>query len=238
MMASKRPLFGRRRHADPEEQAPFGVREPANQSNPREPGAQRGDLYDGDFSPPGGSDYEVDLLGDDGGRQTGGWRFGVAIAMALFLFAGGLWYAYEWGIEQLGTTRLPLIVADATPIKSRPENPGGIEVLNQDVAVLNDAAPGPGQPQAERLLPPPETPQVAQTEPPPTMSAAELEKLLGPPQETAAGPLVEMPEVAVAQPPIDSPAAPPIELPAAPPIAPQIAAASSPEAVPAPARAK
>ena len=114
MMASKRPLFGRRRHADPEERVPFGVREPANQSNPREPGAQRGVAYDDDFSPPGGSDYEVDLLGDDGGRQSGGWRFGVAIVAALFVFAGGLWYAYEWGIEQLGTTRLPTILADAT----------------------------------------------------------------------------------------------------------------------------
>ena len=173
MMAFKRSLFGGRMlddklldgglHADPEDRAALGGHEPANQSEPREAGAQRGAAYPGD---PG---IEVDLL--DGGRRSGGWRSGgwrsgIAIAAVLSVFVGGLWYAYDWAMEQMGTTRLPLIVADTTPIKSRPESPGGIEVPNQDVAVLNDVAPDPDQPQAERLLPPPETPQTAQTQAP------------------------------------------------------------------------
>jgi cell division septation protein DedD len=88
--------------------------------------------------------------------------------------------------------------------------------------VLNDAAPGPGKPQAERLLPPPETPQMAQTETLPAAPVAEVENLLGPPLETAAGPPGKMPAAEVAQPP------------AAEPAAPQTAAVSLPEAAPEP----
>ena len=153
----------------------------------------------------------------------------IAIVAALAVFAGVLWYGYNWGIEQLATTRLPVIVADTTPLKSRPESPGGIEVLNQDVAVLNDSAPGPGTPQAERLLPPPEAPQIAQTEAPQGLSLAEMENLLGPPLETAAGPIENLVTTEQTQ----TPAAPEIAEPeiAVPEIAaPQVAAASLPEA--------
>ena len=213
-MAYKRPLFGGGLRtgglrAGPEDRGPPGGREPANQSDPREAGAQRGATY------PAEPIFEVDLLDDDGGRRPGGWRSGIAIGAALTVFAGVLWYAYGWGIEQLARTRLPMIVADTTPIKSRPENPGGIEVLHQDVAVLNDAAPDPGKPQAERLLPPPEAPL-------PSTSVTEVENLLGPPLETAAGPPSKIPAAEEALPP------------AIPPAAPQIAAVRLPEAEPEP----
>ncbi len=221
MMVSKRHLFRGRSnagglHADPEDRAPLGVHEPANQSDPWEAGAQRGTPH------PGDPNIEIDLLDDGGGRRPGGWRSGIAIVTALSVFVGVLWYAYDWGVEQLGSTRLPLIVADTTPIKSRPEDAGGIEVLNQNVAVLNDAAPGPGEPQAERLLPPPEAPQMAPTElpqvaelpleTPQVASVAEVENLLGPPIDTAAGP----PRKARA-----------VEVPL-PPAAPQVVAAPEP----------
>ena len=229
MMASKGNYFLGRLRAGPVDRDPLGDREPANQSDPREAGAQRGAVYPGHASPTGDPIDEVDLLGGDAGRQSGGWRSGVAIVAALSVFAGVLWYGYNWGIEQLATTRLPVIVADTTPLKSRPESPGGIEVLNQDVAVLNDAAPGPGEPQAERLLPPPEAPQMAQMEAPQGLSVAEVENLLGPPLQTAAGPI----EGLVTTEQTQAPAAPQI---AAPQIAaPQIAAASLPEAAAEPA---
>ena len=208
-MAYKRPLFGGGLRAGPEDPGPPGGREPANQSDPREAGAQRGASY------PGEPIFEVDVLDDDGGRRPGGWRSGIAIGAALAVFAGVLWYAYGWGIEQLARTRLPVIVADTTPIKSRPEDPGGIEVLHQDVAVLNDAAPDPGKPQAERLLPPPEAPRVAPAEAPPaaalpSTSVTEVESLLGPPLETAAGPAGKIPAAEEVQPPALPPAAPQI----------------------------
>jgi cell division septation protein DedD len=192
MMVSKGLYFSGRQRTRLADQDPVVGREPANQSDPREVGAQRGAVYPGHASSTGDSNIEVDLLSGDAGRQSGGWRSGIAIVAALSVFAGVLWYGYHWGIEQLATTRLPVIVADTTPLKSRPESPGGIEVLNQDVAVLNDSAPGPGKPQAERLLPPPETPQVAQAEAPQSLSVAEVENLLGPPLETAAGPIEDL----------------------------------------------
>jgi len=214
-MAYKRPLFGGGLragglHAGPEDRDPPGGREPANQSDPREAGAQRGARY------PAEPIFEVDVLDDDdGGRRPGGWRSGIAIGTALAVFAGVLWYAYGWGIEQLARTRLPMIVADTTPIKSRPEDPGGIEVLHQDVAVLNDAAPDPGKPQAERLLPPPEAPRVVPAEAPPEAplpptSVTEVESLLGPPLETAAGPAGKIPAAEEVPPPAIPPAAPQI----------------------------
>ncbi len=217
MMAFKQPLFGGRLHADPEDQAVPGGREPANQSDPREAGAQRGTTH------PGDPNLGIDLLDDDGGRQRGGWRSSTAIVAALAVLVGVLWYAYDWGMAQLQTVRLPVIVADTAPIKSRPESPGGIEVPNQDVAVLNDVVPDPEKPQAERLLPPPEAPQPPQAEAPQVAPVAKVEELLGPPLQTAAGP-----------PPAVSPAVPPAVSPAVPPAAPQAAATSQPEAAPEP----
>jgi cell division septation protein DedD len=234
MMVSKGQFFIERLRAGPVDRDSLGGREPANQSDPREAGAQRGAAYPGHDSLTGDPNIEVDLLGGDGGRQAGGWRSSIAIVAALAVFAGVLWYGYNWGIEQLATTRIPVIVADTAPLKSRPESPGGIEVLNQDVAVLNDAAPGSGEPQAERLLPPPEAPQIAQTEAPQGLSVAEVENLLGPSLETAAGPIEGLATTEQTQ----ASAAPQIAAPeiAVPEIAvPQFAAASPPEAAVEPA---
>jgi hypothetical protein len=229
MMAIRQPLFGGGLRADPETRAPLGDHEPANETQSEEAGAQRGAIH------PGDPNLEVDLLDDDVGRRPGGWRSGVAIVAALAIFVGILWYAYDWGMGQLATTRLPVIVADSTPIKSRPETPGGLEVLNQDVAVLNDPAPSPELPQAERLLPPPEMPQPPQAEAPQAESLAKVEELLGPPLETAAGP-PDAPQVAAAGQPEAAPEpvlpepkaevqlAP--ELPAVPPVAPVAATAA------------
>ena len=219
MMVSKQPLFSGRQHADPEDRAAPGGREPANQSEPREAGAQRGTTH------PGDPNLEIDLLDDDGGPR-GGWRSSVAIVAVVAVLAGTLWYAYDWATGQLATTRLPVIVADTSPIKSHPESPGGIEVLNQDVAVLNDVVPDPAKPQAERLLPPPEAPQppqaaapqvetpqveapqveapqveAPQVEAPQATSVAEVERLLGPPLDTAAGPPRKTPAAEEAPPP-------------------------------------
>lgn len=241
MMATRQPLFGGGLRADPETRAPLGGREPADETHSEEAGAQRGALY------PGDPNSEVDLLDDDRGRRSGGWRSGVAIVAALAVFVGILWYAYDWGMGQLATTRLPVIVADTTPIKSRPESPGGLEVLNQDVAVLNDPAPSPEMPQAERLLPPPETPQLPQAVAPQGESLAKVEELLGPPLETAAGP-PDAPQVAAAGQPEAAPEpvlpepkaqaqlAP--ELPAAPPAAPAVVPPAAPPVAPAAATAE
>ncbi len=122
-------------------------------------------------------------LGDDGSEPPR--RRALPMAMALITlvgFAGVIWYAYDWGLGQVETGRLPVILAESQPIKSRPESPGGLDVPHQDKLVLNEVVPDPEKPQVERLLPPPETPR-----PPIAPSAVEVE-IAVPPIETAAGP--------------------------------------------------
>jgi hypothetical protein len=156
----------------------------------------------------------------------------VVALVALAGFAGMVWYAYDWGLDQVETARLPVILAEPEPIKSRPESPGGLEVPHQDKLVLNEVVPDPEKPQVERLLPPPETPR-----PPKAPSAAEVEIAVAP-IETTAEPLDEPTRSAV-PPPSPLVLAPPVperaegEAPTA--AAPQIpAAAPSPPSEPAP----
>ncbi len=223
MMAFKERLLGGRLRADAAGRTAPGDREPANQSKPREAGGQRGAVH------PGDPNIEVNLLDNEDGRRPGGWRSGTAIVAALAVFLGVLWYAYDWGMGQLETVRLPVIAADTAPIKSRPESPGGLVVPNRNVTVLNDVTPDPEMPQVERLLPPPELPLLAQAEAPLVEPVLMVEELLGPPLQTAAGLSEKMPANEEAQSPAEFPVAAPVAAPVAPPAAPQLAAAAEPD---------
>ncbi len=97
--------------------------------------------------------------------------------LALAGFGAIAWYAYQGGMGIIDDETIPLIQADATPIKSRPLTPGGLEVPYRDKLVLNDLKPDPAKPVVERLLPPPEVPK------PPIASK----------QQTAAAPKLEAP---------------------------------------------
>ena len=84
----------------------------------------------------------------------------------------------------------PLIRADASPVKVRPLNPGGMDVPNQDKLVYDRMGDGERPPAVERLMPPPETPL-----PPPgaAATAPKPEPVLGAgatpvPAETPAAP--------------------------------------------------
>jgi hypothetical protein len=81
---------------------------------------------------------------------------GLAVVLALgvmALSAGGLWVGYRLSAgRQAGD--VPLIRADADPVKVKPEDPGGMEIPNRDRFVFN---PKGGMP-VEQLLPPPEVP--------------------------------------------------------------------------------
>lgn len=59
--------------------------------------------------------------------------------------------------QQAGS--VPGIKADDRPIKTRPTNPGGLDVPNKDKLVYERIGQGEAEPQRERLLPPPEQPQ-------------------------------------------------------------------------------
>ncbi len=78
---------------------------------------------------------------------------------ALAAFAGVVWYAYDRGLQAGSEATAPLIQADRSPIKVRPEQPGGLDVPNQDKLVYGALRPGQGEgATVERLLPPPEAP--------------------------------------------------------------------------------
>lgn len=95
--------------------------------------------------------------------------------IALLSFGSIAWYVYEIEFADSMNQAIPLIQADAGPIKTRPAAPGGIEVPHQDQLVLNQLAPDPDKPQVERLLPPPEVPKPpVAAAPPPVVGAPEL----------------------------------------------------------------
>ena len=134
---------------DPKEPGIYGLRETASG-----PGFGIGAERRSDGAGP-----ETDLHGD-GGKPPRRRALPMVVALvALAGFAGMVWYAYDWGLDQVETARLPVILAEPEPIKSRPESPGGLEVPHQDKLVLNEVVPDPEKPQVERLLPPPETPR-------------------------------------------------------------------------------
>lgn len=80
---------------------------------------------------------------------------GIALII-LAAFGGVVWFAFsDPGTAPEGIQTVELIQADPEPVKTKPENPGGLKVEHQDKLILN---PDPEKPQVERLLPPPETP--------------------------------------------------------------------------------
>ena len=95
MMALKQPLFIGKRRSGPDDQIPYDDRDPADRVPGEEAGGQRRAAYYDD------PNAEIDLL-DDGARPArGGVRSGIALVAALAVFAGILWYAYDWGMGQL-----------------------------------------------------------------------------------------------------------------------------------------
>jgi cell division protein FtsN len=59
----------------------------------------------------------------------------------------------------------PVVKADDRPIKTRPADPGGMDVPNQDKLVYERMNGNDAEPQTESLLPPPEQPQAPQAQP-------------------------------------------------------------------------
>jgi cell division septation protein DedD len=146
---------------------------------------------------------------------------GTALALGVMaIFAGGLWFAYHEGTKHPGVTsaapadNIPLIRADNTPVKVKPDKAGGMEIPDQDNPLYGAKSSAP----IEKLLPPPEALQ-----PRPVAPVAQ-------PQPQPAGPAVAPAAPAAASPK----PAPPLLTPA------QIAALAKPpvaSATPAPGEA-
>jgi hypothetical protein len=120
------------------------------------------------------------------------------VVVALGGFAGLVGYYY---MAEGPNGAAPLIKADLQPFKIKPDNPGGMDVPDQDKAIYDrmgrvDQSSVP-PPNTERLLPPPETPV-------PRPAAA----VTPPANAVTAAPAPQLPDTKIAPPPAAAPAAP------------------------------
>jgi cell division septation protein DedD len=97
----------------------------------------------------------------------------VLALLVMGLFSGGLWFAYVQGKrhagDDAGSGGVPLIRADERPTKVKPEQPGGMEVPDQDKLIYN-----PTRKVVERLLAPAEKPMPRPAPSPSQTDAARL----------------------------------------------------------------
>lgn len=118
----------------------------------------------------------------------------VTALAAVVCFGAIVWYAYTWGTGQVASDDLPVVRAEPMPEKVKPEQPGGMEVPHQGIAVLN---PDGEAPQAvERLLPRPEVPAPPEPLPVPPAEIAEPAPDQGTPDQQMVEPLPEVPAIA------------------------------------------
>lgn len=89
----------------------------------------------------------------------------IAVAAAAVAFGGVIWFAYQSGKTGNGGIP-PLVKADTSPIKVKPENPGGAEIPFQDSTVYDRLDANGQKPVVEKLLPENEAP-VARPQPAP-----------------------------------------------------------------------
>lgn len=99
------------------------------------------------------------------------------ISGRMLLVAGGLLGGVVvlglvgWGVSRLGPRAVPVVEADPSPLKVRPDAPGGLEVPNQDERIFDR----PTERRAEPLVPAarlvPQRPEQPMTDRPPPAAA-------------------------------------------------------------------
>lgn len=88
----------------------------------------------------------------------------LAMTLAVCILGGFgvvVYYAYHEGVRAGSESVAPLIKAEQQPYKVKPDEPGGMEVPDQDKLIYDEVSPksgGEGAQKAEHLLPPPENP--------------------------------------------------------------------------------
>jgi cell division septation protein DedD len=80
------------------------------------------------------------------------------VVIVFAAFGAALWYAYTEGVRRGSEGVAPLIAADQTPLKVRPDSPGGMDVPYQDRLVYGKISPSPAPKEEVRLQPGPEQP--------------------------------------------------------------------------------
>jgi len=82
----------------------------------------------------------------------------ILVMVILVVTSTLLWFMFQWASKE-NTSVPPVISADTTPFKIRPNNPGGMMIPHQDKLVYGRLSQDASQP-IERLLPLPEQPMV------------------------------------------------------------------------------
>ena len=185
--------------------------------------------------PSGGGGVGSSSIAYESGRRRSSRRRTIIFTIVLLTvggFAAIVWNAYNQGQRSDGDGVVPLIQAENSPSKVRPELPGGMDVPNQDKLIYDRLTPGQTPPNTiERLLPPPESP-VARPQAPasvPALTESMLPEVAPAPRApvTASNDLTP-PTIASRQPTVQAPAAP--AAPKAAPSAPAATVAAIPPA--------
>lgn len=157
---------------------------------------------------------------------------GALLYLALSLFTGGD------GPAPTDAASVPLVRADAEPSKVPPDEPGGLEVPDQDKLIFNRIGEGTGEPTLpEQLLPPPDEPMARPAPPPPPPPPDIAAAIPSAPTEAApAAPATPTPAPTAPAPAAPAPVAQAPVTPAKPAAPP--AAAPAPAVTPAPAPEK
>ena len=146
----------------------------------------------------------------------------VGVVLGVAIAAGAGWYLLRGSGINSAMDEHGIVKADATPYKVRPNEPGGMQVENQDKLVYDRVAKGSAPARVENLLPPAEEPKA-----PPRKPKVE------PPVEAAPAPKVEAPVAEAPKPapePVKEPvkeAAKEVPKPAAPQVDPLAAAVAA-----------
>jgi len=98
------------------------------------------------------------------GRATGGSPLGliVGVVFGAALAGGAAWFVLkDQAVNVAGITEngMRVVKADPSPYKIKPDNPGGLQVENQDKTVYDRVAKADAPNRVENLLPPPEQPK-------------------------------------------------------------------------------
>ena len=138
----------------------------------------------------------------------------------------------EGGQQVAVDATVPVIKADSKPIKTKPEDRGGMAVPNQDKLVYQDVGKGEAAAEPEKLLPPAEKPQVPAPKPGATAPAKDNAASASMPAPASASS-----DIPAAPPAVSQSATPTAPAPAATPAAPAPSSTTAASAATTPAQA-
>jgi hypothetical protein len=104
-------------------------------------------------------DIDNDISGEDiltDGRTH--WLPRLVVAVTVIGFITLACYAYKKGTQSVNDEDLVVVEAEKTPLKEKPQDPGGMKFPNQDKTVFETFAGNTAPPKVERVIPAPEEP--------------------------------------------------------------------------------